>query len=540
MNSNKTLNVKATGIIALAVMFSRVLGLIREVLFNTLFGTASMGIFLISFRAPNLLRDLFAEGALSVSFITIFSKKIETEGDDSAWRLAAKMLTLTSVVMSIISLIGIIFAKYIIHALAPGFSIEDIGITILLTQIMYPFILLVSLAAIIMGILNSKNVFGIPSLASSFFNIGSIFGGVFCGWLIDPAFGERALTGLAIGTMVGGLLQLIIQFPSLWRVGFRFKPDFKWNDPGIRSILILTFPAIIAASSVQFNVFINSAFASYLGKEAVTWLNSAFRLMQFPLGALGVAIATITLPVISRIAASTSQTQFGPTLGRSMRLAIFLTMPAAIGLWFFAEPIICLIYEHGKFHSADTLQTAYALKFYALGLISYACIKILSPAFYAINKKWTPMMVSFSSIGLNIFLNYFLIFKLALGHGGLALSTSISATSNFLILYILMNHLHNLQTMYFISTFLRCTLASGLLGLICWIISSHFSNFLYHPSLLISSISIITAIFLAGLIYLLACLLLKIEIARSMLLNFQEKLEKFAHGSESHSRQKIN
>ncbi|MFO9228354.1 murein biosynthesis integral membrane protein MurJ [Legionella pneumophila serogroup 1] len=540
MNSNKTLNVKATGVIALAVMFSRVLGLIREALFNTLFGTASMGIFLISFRAPNLLRDLFAEGALSVSFVTVFSKKLETEGDDSAWQLAAKMITLTSVAMSILSLIGIIFSKYILKALAPGFSIEDIGVTIYLTQIMYPFILLVSLAAIIMGILNSKNVFGMPSLASSFFNIGSIFGGVICGWLIDPTFGERALIGLAIGTLVGGLLQLIIQFPSLRKIGFRFKPNFEWRDSGIRSILILTFPAVIAASAVQVNVLINSGFASYLGKEAVTWLNSAFRLMQFPLGALGVALATITLPVISRIATTTNKEQFGPTLGFAMRLAIFLTLPAAVGLWFFAKPIIYLIYEHGKFYSTDTVQTANALKFYTLGLTSYACIKILSPAFYAIDKKWTPMIVSFSSIGLNIFLNYFLIFKLAMGYAGLALSTSISAASNFLVLYILMNQWHNLQTTYFISTFFRCTVASSILAITCWATLFYFNKFFYHPSLLISSISMITAIFVACLIYLFSCLFLKIEIAKSILLTFQEKLEKFAHRSENSINPKIN
>lgn len=513
MSSGKTLNVKATGVIALAVMFSRVLGLIREVLFNTLFGTASMGIFLIAFRAPNLLRDLFAEGALSISFITIFSKKIETEGDASAWVLASKMLTLTTVFMSILSILGILFANQMIGILAPGFSPEDAQTTILLTRIMYPFILLVSLAALVMGILNSKNVFGVPALASSFFNIGSIVGGVLCGWYIDPSFGEKALIGLAVGTMVGGLLQLLMQLPSLRRVGFRFNPDFRWNDSGIRKILILTLPAVIAASAVQINVLVNSSFASYIGKEAVAWLNSAFRLMQLPLGVFGVAVATITLPVISRIAASEDKSKFGYTLGRAMRLAVFLTLPAAVGLWFFAQPIIKLIYEYGKFHAHDSMQTALALQFYAIGLVAYSCIKVLSPGFYAIDRKWSPMCVSFISIGLNIVLSYWLTFTLGMGHLGLALSTTISAIVNFSILYFLMGYSHNLHTLQFASNLIRCGVASVILGLVCSVILNYFSAYIYHPDFWIRIGTLFAAILFAALVYLLVCIILKIEAA---------------------------
>ena len=524
MAGDKTLNVKATGIIALAVMCSRILGLIREVLFNALFGSAFMGIFLIAFRAPNLLRDLFAEGALSVSFITVFSKKIETEGDKSAWQLASKMLTLISVFMSILCILGIIFAKYIIFVLAPGFSAQDAEITVFLSQLMFPFILLVSLAAIVMGMLNSKNVFGMPALASSFFNIGSILGGALFGWFIDPSFGERALIGLAIGTVIGGLLQLVVQFPSLKKVGFCFKPNFRWRDSGVRTTLILTIPAVIAASAVQINVLINSGFASYLGTEAVTWLNSAFRLMQFPLGVLGVAIATITLPVVSRLAATSNHSQFGETLARAIRLAVFLTMPAAVGLWFFAKPIISLIYEHGKFHASDSLQTAYALQFYALGLVAYSCIKVLSPAFYAIDKKWTPMMVSFAAIILNIFLNYFLIFKLNMGHRGLALSTTVSASVNFGILYVLMSRLYNLQNRYLFSTLFRCVLASALLGFTCQFIFTYGVDFLDHPSFWIRAVSLAISISFAVLVYLTLCVVFRLDEAKSIVRIIRRRL----------------
>lgn len=524
MTNDKTLNVKATGIIGAAVLCSRFLGLLREVLFNAFFGTASMGVFLIAFRAPNLLRDLFAEGALSISFITIFSKKIATEGEDSAWILASKIMTLTIVLMSVVSLLGIFFAKQMIGILASGFTYQDAQITIYLTQIMYPFILLVSLAALTMGMLNSRNVFGIPALASSFFNIGSIVGGAIFGWLIDPHFGVKALTGLAIGTLIGGVLQLAVQLPSLRRVGFRFRPDFRWRDSGVREVLILTLPAVIAASAVQINVLINTSFASHIGKEAVTWLNSAFRLMQFPIGIFGVAVATITLPVLSRIAATKDYRQFGLTLAQALRLAVFLTMPAAVGLCFFAQPVINVIYEHWKFHAVDTAQTALALQFYAPGLMAYACIKVLSPGFYAIDRKWIPMIVSMVSVAINVVLNYVLIFRLGFGHRGLAFSTTISATGNFLVLYFLMARSHNLDTIRFLNHILRCVIASALLSAICWLFLSNYSDFIYNQSLWIRVISLSFTIACSCAVYLLACLALRVEGTSDILITLRNKL----------------
>ncbi len=509
---SRKLNTKASGVIAVAVMCSRLLGLVREVLFNSLFGTASMGLFLIAFRAPNLLRDLFAEGALSTAFVTVFSQRIEKEGEASAWVLASKMMTLAAIFMSAVSLLGIFFAKELISVLAPGFAPQDAGFTILLTQIMYPFILLVSLAALVMGMLNSRNVFAAPAMASSFFNIGSIVGGVVFGWMIDREFGQKALIGLALGTLVGGFLQFATQLPSLRRAGFHFQPDFRWGDPGIRRILILMVPSVIAASAVQINVLVNSSFASFVGKEAVTWLNSAFRLMQLPIGVFGVAVATITLPVISRIAADSDTSSFGPTLGRAMRLAVFLTLPAAVGLWFLAHPVIGLIYEHGEFRSNDTLQTGFALQFYALGLVAYSCIKVLSPAFYAINRKWTPMLVSFASIALNLSLNYLFIFRLGLGHRGLALSTTICAVLNFTTLYFLMlGPAGRLDSAKFLLALGRCALAAVPLGAICE------AGMRYGPSLFPEhhfwqrALALFATISAALLAYLGTCFLLRVE-----------------------------
>src|SRR4051812_3166459 len=221
------INARAAGVVGLAVMCSRVLGLARELILAKLFGAGfGMDAFVAAFRVPNLLRDLFAEGALSTAFVTTFSKKIAGEGVDSAWRLANKVATLTTIVLSTCTLLGILFAPQLIGVLAGGFSPEKKAVTIQLTRVMFPFILLLSLAAPAMGMLNSRDVFGAPAMASSFFNLGSIVGGVALGWWLDPNFSERSLLGLAIGTLIGGALQLFTQFPSLWRLGYRFRPDF--------------------------------------------------------------------------------------------------------------------------------------------------------------------------------------------------------------------------------------------------------------------------------------------------------------------------
>ena len=244
------LNTKAAGIIGLAVMCSRLLGLARDQIFAALFGGgAAMDAFTAAFRIPNLLRDLFAEGALSTAFVTTFSKTIARGGDEAAWRLANKTATLTAVVLGVLCLAGVVFSPQLVAAMAPGFDPGKAALTVQLTRIMFPFILLVSLAALIMGMLNSKSVFGMPAMASSFFNIGSIVGGVGLGFWIDPHFGPRALVGLALATVFGGALQLAVQLPSLARLGYRFRPDFRWRDAGVKAILLLMGPSVIAARS---------------------------------------------------------------------------------------------------------------------------------------------------------------------------------------------------------------------------------------------------------------------------------------------------
>jgi len=468
--SKEKLNTRAAGIVGLAVLGSRVLGVAREQIFAALFGGGRlMDAFTIAFRTPNLLRDLFAEGALSTAFVTTFSKTIALEGEASAWRLANKVTTLATVTLSAITAIGILIAPWLIGILAPGFDPEKAALTVTLARVMYPFILLVSLAALVMGMLNARSVFGVPVIASSFFNLGSIIGGVSVGWWIDPHFGQEALLGLAVGTLIGGALQLLVQLPSLRRLGYVFHPDFQWKDKGVVAILQLMGPSVIAASSTQVNVMVNSIFASQLGDGPTFWLSIAFRLMQLPLGVFGVALGMVSLPLLSRLAATGNLSGFRTELAHGIRLAFLMTLPAAVGLMMLAEPIISVLYQHGRFGAHETQQAAAALRFYALGLCGYAGLKVLVNAFYALDKRRTPMVVSFGAIALNLGTSWLFTFKLGLGHRGLALSTAVLASVNFLVLYLLMRrNLSRFDTRALFTTLAKALLACAAMAGVCW------------------------------------------------------------------------
>jgi len=468
--SAERLNTKAAGVVGLAVLCSRVLGLAREQIFAALFGGGRvMDAFTIAFRIPNLLRDLFAEGALSTAFVTVFTRTAALEDDRAAWRLANKVATLAIITLSAITLIGILSAPWLVAGLAPGFDPGKAQLTVLLTRVMYPFILLVSLAALVMGMLNARNVFGMPAMASSFFNLGSIVAGVLIGYWLDPHFGPRAILGLAVGTLVGGALQLGVQLPALRRAGYAFHADLRWRDPGVRAILRLMGPSVIAASTTQINVLVNSVFASELGDGPTFWLTVAFRLMQLPLGVFGVALGTVALPLLARMAATGNTQAFRSELARGMRLAFLMTIPASVGLIVLAEPIISVLYQHGRFHAHETAESAAALRYYAIGLCGYAALKVLVNAFYAIDRRKTPMLVSFVAVALNLLLNWILIRQLGWDHRGLALSTACVATSNFLILYVLMRgQLGRLESRALLVLLGKVALASCALLAISW------------------------------------------------------------------------
>jgi putative peptidoglycan lipid II flippase len=449
---------RRAGVVSAAVLASRVLGLVREQVFAAAFGAGKhLDAFITAFRIPNLLRDLFAEGALSAAFVTTFAQELERTGEKAAWRLASLVVNALAVIVGGLCLLGIWFAPAITRAIAPGFAEVPgkLELTVQLTRIMFPFLLLVALAAVAMGILNTRNRFGIPAAASAFFNLGSILGGLACvAWLApgylggvvasmrggalpppDPELTTRAITGMAVGTLFGGLLQLAVQLPSLWRVGFRYQPALAFRDPALTQVLRLMAPATIGAAAVQMNVFVNNNFASYLGNGPVSWLNVAFRLMQLPIGLFGVAIGTVTLPLISRHAARGEADAMRTSLRQALELVALLCLPAAAGLAWFGVPVIGLIYEHGRFTARDTAAAAQALAGYAVGLAGYAGIKVLAPAFFALNDARTPMRVSLLSIVVNFALNWLFVRVLGFGAVGLALSTSAVALGNFAILF---------------------------------------------------------------------------------------------------------
>lgn len=479
---------RAAAIVGLAVMCSRVLGLVREIVFNALFGTKLMGFFIASFRVPNLLRDLFAEGALSTAFITVFSKKFATEGKESAWQLANRIGTLTVVFMGGITVLGMLLSDQLIHLVAGGFVGEtesgypggDAVLTAQLTSTMFPFILMVSVAAQVMGMLNARKVFGWPAMASSFFNIGSIVGGLALSYVMDSGFGPRALFGLAYGTLIGGFLQLAVQLPALRKIGYHPRPDFRWRDSGVMEVLATMAPAIVAASAVQVNVMVNTSFATHAEAGSVTWLNNAFRLMQLPLGMFGVAIGTVTLPLLSEKAALGHRSEFREALAKGIRLVFFLTVPASAGLWILGEPILSVIYEHGKVTPHDIHESAAALQFYAMGLAAYAGMKVLAPAFYAIGRRKTPMMISFVSIGVNYGLNS-LFMHWGWGFRGLAISTGVVALANFGLLYFFMRReITGLESKRLLVTLAKIFLATDALVAVClgcdWLMLSQWAN----------------------------------------------------------------
>jgi len=416
-----------------ATMTSRVLGLVRDQLFAALVGANQWSdAFVVGFRIPNLLRDLFAEGALSSAFVPTFAEAHAKRGRDDAFRLANALVGLVLVVVGAVVAIGIVAAPAVVRLLAPGFGPEQAAFATDLTRIMMPFLLLVSLSAVAMGMLNAQSRFTAPALAPALFNVGAIAVGV---WLWATGKGPQAAAiGWSIGTLVGGTMQLLAQWPSLHALGFRLRPHAgraALADPGIRRIGRIMGAAVIGLSATQVNILVNTVFASH-EVGANTWLQMAFRLMQLPLGVFGVAIATVAGAGVAQRVAAGDMDGVRDTLGSAMRLVAFLNVPASVGLITLAHPIISLVYEHGRFDAADASATADALVFYAVGLYGYSAVKVFAPAFYALDQARIPVIGSVVGMASNVVL--VLLLHPVLGFRGIALGTALAATANFAVL----------------------------------------------------------------------------------------------------------
>lgn len=472
---------RSAGVVSLAVMASRVTGLAREMAMAWLFGASmSYDAFMLGFRIPNLTRDLFAEGALSSAFVPTFTEYLAKRSKEDAARLANLVATAIILVVGTFCALGMIFAPQLVDLLASGFRAVPgkFELAVEMTRIMFPFLLLVALAAQAMGVLNACNRFGVPAMSSTFFNIGSVFFGITLGVVLGPYIGLDRIEGMAIGVVFGGLLQLLYQVPSLIGLGFSFKPLIDWSDPGLRRILALMGPAILGNAAVQINVMVTTNFASQINDPVrgfdgpVSWLSYAFRFMQLPLGVFGVAIGSATLPSISRSAAAGNMDEFRQTISNSLGTVFLLTLPSSIGLAVLGESIIGAIYQRGAFQVYDTEQTALALSFFAIGLSGYAALKVLVPAFYSLGDARTPMLVSIGSIVINWAVAATMVHGVELRQAGLALTTSAVALFGFLVQFLMLrNRIGGIHGRALLAKLGRIAVASAAMATVVWLSS---------------------------------------------------------------------
>jgi putative peptidoglycan lipid II flippase len=455
---------RSAGLVSGLILVSRVLGVVREQVFATLLGASPHAdAFQIGFRIPNLLRDLFAEGALSAAFVPTYARTSREGGREAAHRLASRVLTLLAVVLAGVVVLGIVFAGPLVDRLAPGF--EGVpgkrDLTVFLTRVMLPFLPLVSFAAVAMGMLNAEERYGAPAIAPAMFNVVAILWGAGL-WAmgLDPT---QVVVGWAIGVLLGGVAQFLIQVPALRTQGWRFRPEWAPSDPGIARILTLMGPATVGLAAVQVNVFVNSIFASH-EPGAVSWLTYAFRILYLPIGLFGVAAGTIATTGLARKAAAGDMDGLRQTLRDALRMLSFLTIPATVGLILLGVPVVRLLYERGgAFKSEDTRQTAAALVFYSFGLVAYAAVKVLAPAFYALGRPRVPLVGSVLSVATNLILNLALYERV--GFRSVALGTSLGAMVNALVLIVaFQNSVGGLGREGLLSALGRMAVAAAVMG----------------------------------------------------------------------------
>jgi putative peptidoglycan lipid II flippase len=425
---------RSAGLVSGLTLVSRLLGLVREQVFAALLGAGlHADAFQIAFRVPNLLRDLFAEGALSAAFVPTYARALAADGRESAHRLASRLFTLLAVLVGALTLLGLLGARPLVEAMAPGFERVPgkIDITVLLTRVMLPFLPLVSFAAVAMGMLNAEQRFGFPAFAPAMFNVVAIAWGIGL-WLLGFGPGGVAV-GWAVGTLLGGAAQFLVQLPPLHRGGWRFRPDWAPHDPGLARIGGLMLPATIGLAAVQVNIFVSGIYASH-EPGAVSWLNYAFRILYLPIGLFGVAIGTIAGSRLAHRAAAGDDQGVRETLRQALGMVAFLTIPATVGLLALGAPIVRLLYQRGRFSALDTQGTATALGLYAIGLVAYTGVKVLAPAFYALGTPRVPLLGSVLAVATNLLI--LLASYDTFGYRAVALGTATGSLVNALVLIL--------------------------------------------------------------------------------------------------------
>jgi putative peptidoglycan lipid II flippase len=488
-----------------ATLASRVLGLVRDQVLAALFGAGNdMDAFIVAFRIPNLVRDLFAEGAMSAAFVPTFTRHLTLHGKADAWRLGNNVVNALILITGALVVVGMVFADPLVtlyagdYATVPG----KLELTMQLTRVMLPFLTLAALAAAMMGMLNSLHHYFVPALAPATFNIATIV----CALALTPlvtAAGAPAIGAIAVGALVGGVGQVALQWRPLRSEGFRYRPFIDWSDPGLRRVLLLMGPGTLGLAATQVNLFVNTLLATAEGTGAVSWLTYAFRLMYLPIGLFGVSIATAVLPAAARHAALDDARSVRRDVSRGLSLMLLLNVPATVGLIALATPIVRLLFERGRFLPADTEATAAALQLYAIGLVGYSAARIASPVFYAIGRNRVPVAVSVGSIAVNVTASVLLVDRL--GFRGLALGTSIAALIHGLMLLILLRRqLQGLGGRHLAVTLAKTFASAGVMGLVAARAHAWTARVMPDPGAIAQSVCLAAAIG-AGLAALALC-----------------------------------
>ncbi len=467
MSENKKIT-KAAGVISLATLASRILGLVREMIYTHYLGAGRMSdAFFAAYRIPNLLRDLFAEGSMSAAFIPVFTDYLTNRTKADAKKLVKAVFTLLLIILIFICTIGIIIAPFIVRIIAPGFydTPEKFSYTVLLTRIMFPFLLFIGLSALAMGVLNSLRSFGASALSPVMFNIMIISSAIF----VSPFFKEPAIA-ISIGILLGGIFQLLFQLPSLKKrdmmFGFRLTPA----DEGVVRIKNLFVPAMFGQSVAQVNLFITTILASFLADGSISYLAYSRELVNFPMGVFAIALSTAILPSMAEQAARHNYEELKETLSFGLRLILFITIPSMLGLILLRIPIISLIFQHGRFDYIATIGTADALIYFSVGLWAFAGVRIVVSAFYSLNDTKTPVKIAVIAMAVNIALNIILMFPMK--HKGLALATSVASIANFsLLLYLLRKRLGSIGGKRIIKSMTRTIAASLIVAGVAWYVA---------------------------------------------------------------------
>jgi putative peptidoglycan lipid II flippase len=435
LSETENMNVaKAAGIVSLATMLSRICGFIRDMVVAAFFGAGLVtDAFWVAFRIPNLLRRLLGEGSLTVSFVPIFIEYLKSRTKEEAYELADTTFTLLSIILVIVCIVGIIFSPAIVSVIAFGFAKnrEQFELAVFLTRLMFPYIFFISLVALCMGILNSLRHFTVPALSPVILNISMIFSTL----LLRNHF-QEPIVALAVGVMIGGVLQLAMQWPILVRLGVRLKLNFHFRHPGLKKIGKLLFPAFLVSATYQINVFVGTVLASMLPTGSVSYLYYADRILELPLGVFAIAVGTASLPSFSTLATKGDITGLKKTLSFTLRMILFVTVPAMIGLIALREPIISVLFQRGEFNILSTVMTAKALLYYSLGLWAYSIVRVIDSAFFALQDRKAPLKAAYFSLLVNIVLSIILMYPLK--HGGLALANSIASAVNVAMLAIIL------------------------------------------------------------------------------------------------------